>query len=219
MAFGARRSELLGVLVPWLAGLAACVWHTLPALACSFASQPDHVLDPLARASDSTAPTAPTVTVVKIQRGKAPDTDFASCSQSATSCDDLGSVDLQIAASDDQAPTDSLGYQLVLTSGQLPSGMTLPTGTVRAMAGHIYLHWTDDATEDQEAVAFSLTLRAVDLAGNAGPSTTMDIRDAGSGDAGCGVGLRRPLSAWPVTTIAILLLARALRASRRRHFE
>jgi hypothetical protein len=180
--------------------------------ACKQVAPTPHTLDPAAQATDSTAPGIPTVTVTFVRRGKGPETNYSSCSQSASSCDDLGSIALQLSAQDDQTPTDKLGYQIELAAGQLPSGMTLPPTPVRTMGGTIPLSWNDGASDDQESISFSLEVRAVDLAGNFGPATTVEVHDGGSG--GCSVG-PRPLSAWSTTTLAIWLFARLLRGRRR----
>lgn len=179
------------------------------AQACKPASEPAHTLDTAAQASDATPPGLVTVTATEIRRGKGPDTNLASCSQSATSCDDIGTLALQVAAEDDQSPPDKLGYQLELTGGQLPSRLSLPTGAVRAPSGIINLHWIDGASDDQETIAFALAVRAVDLAGNLGPAQTVLIHDPGSG--GCSLPPRRPNTPWPLVTVAILLVARWMR--------
>jgi hypothetical protein len=100
-----------------------------------------------------------------------------------------------------------MGYVVTLVEGALPAGLTLPQGAVRSMGGMIYLHWVDGDSDDQEALAFTVMVAAVDLAGNTGPGTTISIRDAGSG-GGCSLIATRTLSAWPVATFGLILLAR-----------
>jgi hypothetical protein len=185
-----------------------CCSHARAAQACSLAVPTPHTLDPAAQATDTTPPEGPTAAVTSIRRGKGADTDFASCSQSASSCDDLGWIALQLGAQDDQTPADKLGYQIELIAGQPPSGLNLPTGAVRAMGGMVYLNWNDGASDDQESISFSLAVRAVDLAGNTRPATTVNVSDGGSVLPG-------PLSAWPITTLSLLLLARLLRGLKR----
>jgi hypothetical protein len=196
-----------------VAGVVAlvCGFRTPLVHACKSVQPPPHALDPTAQASDTTAPGMPSVAVYNIRRGKGPETNYSSCSQSASSCDDLGSISLQVSAQDDQTAVDKMGYQVALATGQLPSGMTLPTGAVRTLGGMLFFGWIDGAKDDQESISFSLTISAVDLAGNIGPATTVEIHDGGSG--GCTIG-PSPLSAWPCTTLLILLLSRWLRARR-----
>lgn len=189
-----------------------CGSNARPAHACEIAAPEPHTLDPSAKASDNSAPGTPTASVTSIRRGKGAKTNVSSCSQSGSSCDDVGAVALQLVAQDDQTPTDQVGYQIEQADGELPSGMTLPTQAVRARAGTIYLFWPDGAHDDQESISFTLKVRAVDLAGNIGPATTIEVHDSGSG--GCSL-IPSPLTAWPVTTLAILLLAHLLRRGRR----
>jgi hypothetical protein len=179
------------------------------ASACKPGSLPLHVIDAQAQASDTTPPGPVTVTVSELKRGKGSDTNWASCSQSATSCDDMGTVALQVVAQDDQSPPDKIGYQLTLANGQLPSGLALPTDTVRTLAGTLYLHWNDGDSDEQEAITFALAVRAVDLAGNLGPTATVVVHDPGSG--GCSLPPRRPHAPWPLVTVAIVLAARWMR--------
>jgi hypothetical protein len=67
------------------------------ASACSFSANPTHTLDANAQATDATAPAAPTLTVVQVVRGKGPQSESL-CARSASSCDDLGQIELQMAA-------------------------------------------------------------------------------------------------------------------------
>jgi hypothetical protein len=173
------------------------------AQACKLAVPRPLVLDP--QSSDTTPPSAPTATVGSIRRGKGPETN--GCSQSTSSCDDLGSIYIALTATDDEATPDQMGFQLELTDGALPSGLTLPSSPVLATAGHLYLAWGDGATDEQEAIAFTLAIRAVDLAGNISPPTTVKVASEGSGCSLAG-GLR---SSWATTVVLFLLVAFCLR--------
>ena len=125
---------------------------------------------------------------------------------------------MQVSASDDQTAVENLGYQIEVATGRLPDGLVLPTGAVRTLGGNLFLGWIDGASDDQEPLSFSLTIRAVDLAGNVGPPVTVTVADPGSG-SGCVVAARPLPSTWPTTTLAILFAAylwrrrRAVRAS------
>jgi hypothetical protein len=180
-------------------------------LACSYGSPPALVLDPQAQASDTTPPSVPVANVESIRRGQGP-TTYANCSQSVSSCDDFGSIGIALTATDDQAPTDKMGYRVEVVAGQLPDGLALPTGPVLLTGGHLYLHWIDGATDDQEAVSFTLAIRAVDLAGNTGPPANVEVSDGGSG---CSLVGRRIGSSWAATVVLLLMAARFLRRSRR----
>ena len=206
------RWQLAALVLP---ALVAPLWSASSAFACKSPSIP-HVIDPQAAASDTSPPAAPSVSVTQIRRGKGPDTDFGSCSQTATSCDSMGSIELQIRAEDDQTPADKMGYQIELIAGALPSGLTLPTQAVRALGSAVYLAWADGSTDDQESLSF---LAVHPCGGPCGQPWPGDHRQVHDGGSGCHLAARTPLSAWPLTTVAILLLARLLRACPRRRQE
>ena len=180
-------------------------------LACSYGTPPALVLDPQAQVSDTTPPSVPVAKVDSVHRGQGPTTN-ANCSQSASSCDDIGSIDIALSATDDQSATDKMGYQVELVNGHLPDGLALPTGPVLLMEGRLYLHWIDGATDDQEAISFTLAIRAMDLAGNTSPPTNLEVSDGGSG---CSLVGRRLRSSWATTVILLLMAARCLRRFRR----
>ena len=181
------------------------------ALACSYGTPQPLVLDPQAQASDTTPPSVPVAKVESVRRGQGPTTN-ADCSQSASSCDDIGSIDIALSATDDQAATDKMGYQVEVVAGHLPDGLALPTGPVLLMGGHLYLRWIDGATDDQEAVSFTLAIRAVDLAGNTSPPANVEVSDGGSG---CSLVGRRLGSSWAAMVVLALVAARCLRRFRR----
>ena len=181
-------------------------------LACSFGSPQPLVLDPQAKASDTTPPSVPVAKVDSVRRGRGPTTN-SDCSQSASSCDDIGSIDIAVTATDDQTPTDRMGYQVEVVAGRLPDGLALPTGPVLQMGGHLYLHWIDGATDGQEPISFTLTIRAVDLAGNTSPPADVEVADIGG--SGCSLVGRRLGSSWAATVILLLMAARCLRRVRR----
>ena len=192
-------------------GATACLALAMPARACSLAGNQAHTIDP--QAQDASPPSAPIVTVQTIHRGKGPEQQ--GCAQSASSCDDLGWIIVQVSAADDQTATGSLGYRIELASGSLPSGLSLPTTAVRpATSNGLTFVWIDGSRDDQEALAFVLSIRAVDLAGNEGPPTSVEVRDPGSG--GCAVGGPSPLASPGGVVAALLVVAWLRRQTRRR---
>ncbi len=160
----------------WLVPLAVLT-GAKAALACSFAGQTPHQLDEAEIVADAAAPGRPDVEGVGITRGRGP--RDVGCSQQVSSCDDMGVIELSVSAADDRSPADELGYRLSLASGELPAGLQLPAGAVRAERGLIVLPWSDGASDDQEAFSFELSLVAVDLAGNEGPPTQVPLRSLG----------------------------------------
>lgn len=178
--------------------------------ACSFAPPPLHELDLDEVAEDTTPPSAPgSVATALVARGQGP--TGGPCSQSATSCDDVGRIVLRVApAEDDRTPAASLGYLVTLASGTLPSGLSLRSEPVRLLGDEVVLVWIDGATDDQEAFDFELDVAAVDLAGHVGPPVRVRVRDPGGG-ACAGSSGEGPLG------LALALIALiALRARRHR---
>jgi hypothetical protein len=202
-SFTASHSLVLGAAV-----LVVFDFTARPAVACKIVGNQPHTLDAQAQSSDSTPPGAPTVAVESIRRGKGP--EGSGCSQSASSCDDLGSIALLVSATDDQSPPEKTGYRIEIASGTLPSGLTLPGTDVRGMGdGRLFFGWNDGNTDAQEPLSFSLMIRAVDLAGNVGQPATIQITDPGAG-SGCTLAARGLTTSWP-TTSAVLLGAFLLR--------
>jgi len=140
----------------------------------------------------------------QIIRGRADDCGAAS------SCDDLGRVELVVTpGADDRTPSEALGYRLMLIEGRLPRGASLPAEPVRLSEGRLRIVWIDGASDDQESLSFTLSLTPIDLAGLEGPPTTVRVRDPGSG---CAVGGAEV----PLWLVLALALPRALRRDRRR---
>lgn len=175
------------------------------ARACSFAVNEAHALDLAEVGLDTQAPAAIAEVRTQIIRGRGDDCGAAS------SCDDLGRVELVVTAGgDDRTPAGSLGYRLVLVDGRLPRGASLPSEPARLSEGRLRIIWIDGASDDQESVSFTLSLIPIDLAGNEGPATTVRVRDAGSG---CSAG-RVELPVWVLAALA-LLYARRRRSAQR----
>jgi hypothetical protein len=185
------------------------------AVACSLPGPEPFTIDP--SLIDTEVPEPVTDVSFSLRRGQAPQSD--GCSQSASSCDDLGILTLYVTGGD-AAPAESSGYLIEVVDGEAPEGL-IPAEPVRA-ADSIVLPWVDAATSDQEVVAFSITVSAVDAAGNVSdPSEPIRIYDSG-GSEGCTVARGFLASSWPSALVALAgfgamaKLARRLRRSRRR---
>lgn len=177
------------------------------ATACSF-SQPPSTIDPARRATDQLAPTLPAPTSVTVNRGVGP-RGAAGCGQSTTSCDDLGSVQIGVAATDDQTPAARIGYRLRVVKGSAPRDL-VPQQAIEAVSGVLFLAWLDGATDDQEGLDFTLEVVAVDGAGNESAPQSVRVQDGGGG---CALTGRRPAGA-PLALFAagfIVLTARRRR--------
>ncbi len=169
-----------------LAIAAAAILGASDAAACSIAAPTELVIDAAEQAADHTAPGQPAAVTTSVQRGKAPRSSGCG-EQMATSCDDLGFVTIvPTAPTDDRTASADLGYRVRLVAGALPADSTLwPKPIVAGFGGGLTLTWVDGADADQEALDFTVTLAAVDRAGNEGPpSAPVRVVDAGT-SGGC----------------------------------
>lgn len=136
------------------------------ALACSLYYE-EHELDPGEVAVDTTAPEV-VVDRVTIEEGRAPERTGA-CSEGTTSCDDIGSIRIEIeTVSDDRTEADLMGYRVII-DGDAPGNAPFDPGEgliLRARDGVIRLDFVDPDTEHKNSWDFSLRVIAVDLAGN-----------------------------------------------------
>jgi hypothetical protein len=164
------------------------------------------------QATDQTAPTLPASSAPSIARGYA----AGGCSGSSSSCADIGIVSVFPEAMDDMTPPEKIGFRITLAAGTLPAGLTLPSDVIDlAPNSALQLTWVDGATNDQEIINFTLTVVAVDLAGNESTPQTVVVQDdgAGSGGGGCRLSSRR---APGPAAILLAVFAVALAARRRR---
>jgi hypothetical protein len=161
--------------------LAFLLVRPTPVQACSAPGLTPHVLDPAIAATDQVAPTLPTPVVTSINRGQGP--KRSGCGWSGSSCDDLGSIAITNLATDNVTPADRIGYRFAVVGGRLPSGFSLPGETVNIFisGGTLWLNWIDGATDDQEAIDFSLQIIAVDSAGNESAPQIVRVHDEAGG--------------------------------------
>jgi hypothetical protein len=179
--------------------------------ACSFGPHPTHEIDPAEQAADTTPPSEIGETTYSVQRGQGP--QGGGCSgESVTSCDDIGSVSLQLGTvSDDRTGSSEMGFRLEVVDGALPSGLELPSGDVRAYPdGALTFHWTDGASDDQEAFDFTLSISAVDRGGNGGPPREVRVQDDGSSE-GCAVKGSGVDLSWLLVALALFLAGQGRR--------
>ncbi|MEL6346988.1 MAG: hypothetical protein AAFV53_27995 [Myxococcota bacterium] len=177
-----------------------------PADACSIIDTKEHVVD--ADSTDVVRPGAVTaVAVVDINRGHGPDCDEDGLCMS-TSCDEIGTMTLQFdTALDDQTDELEMGYLLDVVSGMPPIDFVVPVDAIRAPDGQITLSWQDGDTVVQEAFSFELSITAVDLAGNEGSPSFVQVSHGGraipddvAASAGCSSSgaLRGAVALWLV---------------------
>lgn len=195
---------------------AAALLRAPDAAACSIAAPSELVIDAAEQAVDHTAPGPPSAVTVSLQRGRAPQS--SGCGETmSTSCDDLGFVTFfPKPPADDRTASAELGYRVRLVGGSLPSEATLwPKAIVAGAGGGLTLTWIDGANDDQEPLDFTVTLAAVDRAGNEGPpSAPVHVVDAGT-SGGCRTG-RSGDAGSATVLLAVLLGVRVWRRRGRR---
>lgn len=187
-----------------LSASAAIIGFALPAAATVYMPPPEaHPIDTAKQATDSVAPSAPVITEVTLRQ--------AHGGGNGISCGPSSSLTIALAAeTDNTSPADKLGYEIELVSGTLPTGITLPTGPVRANDSFDppKLVWLFG--ESNQDVTFSLRVTAVDEAGNRSTASAA-VEEIGHA-TGCSVG---GASAASSGTTALLFVA-ALAIVRRR---
>jgi len=196
-----------------LCALAATALAPADARACSFIGNSPYELDAAEQAVDTTPPPAIVEADATVsRRGTGPSCEGLG-STSSSSCDDIGMFSVRLTPGvDDRTADGDLGYRVVLVSGSLPKGMTLPAHTVKPPFGHeLLLFWDDGATDDQEAFSATLGVIPVDRAGNEGPMFEVRVSDGGSG---CAAGGRVPEQAAWVVLALLLMIANRERARR-----
>jgi hypothetical protein len=142
-----------------------------PAHACSLIANYEHGLD-AAHADDTTPPTTVTASaeVVRIHSH-----DDGGCGGAHDSCGSYGYVAVIVAATDDRAASDQIGYQVRLVGGAAPQDMTIPAEAQRpADPGRLVFYFDVAAAIDME-----LEVRAVDLNGNLGPPSIVVVNNSG----------------------------------------
>lgn len=168
-----------------LALLAVAAWCR-PADACTPWRNAEHVIQ-AGQVPDTTAPSEVTARA-GIMRVDGED----SCR--------LAWIAVDVAASDDLTSSDELGYRI--TVDDMPAG-TLPRipYAVDPLGGQLYLYFAYDAP----SFTASLAIRAVDLQGNEGPTTTVAIEYARPPDEsdGCSAGAHAGLP-WLVGALAFV---------------
>jgi MYXO-CTERM domain-containing protein len=184
-----------------LAALATLVTHLWPrpAGACSLVGNDDHQLD-AAYANDTVAPSM--VTAAAIVHRSADDVGCAG----ASSCGDIASIAVSVAATDNAAPIDKLGYQVRVVDGDVPAGLNIPVQPVTTYGGDdLYFYFNYG---DRTGFVFDLEIRARDLNGNLGPPTVITVGEPGEGGCSTGSGDKLPALAGVLVALALVLRRR-----------
>jgi hypothetical protein len=124
----------------------------------------------------------------------------------------MGSLGIRGAATDDVSPASGIGYRFNVVAGAIPSGFTLPVGPTKIYVedGEIWFSWDDGATDDQEDIDFTLSVVALDTAGNESAPQMVTVSDHPG--FGCAIARRRSGR----DALACLVVAAVILAARRR---
>jgi len=124
----------------------------------------------------------------------------------------MGSLSIRGAATDDVSPPSGMGYRFTVVAGALPPGFTLPErpSKIYVEDGELWLGWDDGATDDQEDIDFTLSVVAIDGAGNESAPQTVRVSD----HPGLGCAIARRQSGRDA--LACLVVAAVILATRRK---
>lgn len=172
-----------------------------PATACSLVGNDDHRLE-ATYSSDTTQPSQVMASSEIFRHAE----EDSGCSNGVSSCGDIASIQITVTATDDAAPADRLGYQVRVAGGDPPAGLRLPAQAVDPYQDELYFYFD---YRDDSGFRFDLELRAVDLNGNVGPPSVVEITEpARDTSAGCSTP-RAPGAA--LTLLSLLWVSRRRR--------
>ncbi len=172
-----------------------------PGEACSVAGPEPHTTAP--DPTDLAPPEPVPSLAIEVHRATAD----GGCGGGTSSCADLGQIILHLdQPSDDRSSAEQLGYALSVTSGSLPSGLSLPSSAVQASAGRISLVWSDEG----EAFDFEIGVTTVDGTGKTSAQATAPVSNEGAAES-C---RQSPLGS-PVGLLTLLALFGTRRLFRR----
>jgi hypothetical protein len=172
------------------------------ASACEPAALVAHEI--IANPADETGPSAPGVVVEEFTRGDEWAPDGVSCGPTETSCDGTASLHLRLSSTDDVSAPEAIGYRVESTNPDFTTQMLVVR--IAADGSLFLLAGGDDGKKD---LKFSLTVTAVDEAGNVSAPTTVRVNERGS--LNCRVGSWS--NAAPYGLLLLVLLLRNRRRS------
>ena len=183
-------ASLLAVLVNARPAEACCA--VASSSSCGYGGYALHVTDPT-QADDTTPPSAPIVDVAITRYDQG--------------CGSNG-LDLELAmqATDDRAPAESIGFLITVASGdfsiELEPGAIVPYGPVS-----YYF------TEEELPFEGELEVRAIDLNGNIGPPTIVEVSSSApsSRKRFASLGGARPLLTYGMLGLALVIACRRRR--------
>jgi hypothetical protein len=179
--------------------LATGVLFADPASACSLPGLEQHLTD------STTGDTAPPGDLTSLTYALARSEND---NEVTSSCGDLAILTLNIEPPESEQ-AEQIGYQI--SSDDAPDGLVLPDTPLRAPEGTLSLAWPDDPEAGHSVVAFTISVSAVDLAGNAGPPTELRVYDGGDTEACSVSGPRAGTSSFALLFALSVAVARFVR--------
>lgn len=151
-------ASLLGFLVNARPAEACCA--VAGGGACGYGGYSQHVTDP-AQADDTTPPSAPTV-----------DVEITRYDQG---CGSNGlDLELTMQATDDRAPAERIGFLITVARGEF--SIEIDEGAIVPYDGPVSFYFDDDELPFEG----ELEVRAIDLNGNIGPPTIVEVSSSSS---------------------------------------
>lgn len=158
--------------------------------ACGYSGYAPHVTDP-AQADDATPPSAPVV-----------DVEITRYDQGCSS----NGLDLELAmqATDDRAPAERIGFLITVASGdfsiEIEDGAIVPYGPVS-------FYFADDELPFEG----ELEVRAIDLNGNIGPPTIVEVSSSAHSSSKRFASVPGPLLTYGLVGLALVIACRRRR--------
>lgn len=112
---------------------------------------------------DDQAPVLRELRLGNLTRGRAPRS--AGGNFVISSCDDIGMMRIHVRAEDRGAGAANVGWEVRVHGESAPEFFNLETPLL-ASEQTVTLYWSDGASDDQEPLDFSVSVRAIDGAGN-----------------------------------------------------
>ncbi len=191
----ARWSTAVRFLLALLMALVGSV--SSQAIACTVMPAPSQFYTDAAFATSGTAPSVPIVSSARLRRANCEPTS------GCVDCSCMGSVTLQVQTEEGQPWPSDVGLRVRVVKGSLPTGIAIPDHALTVGQGTVVFSGGDNA---KQPLDFTLSLVAVDLAGQESQPAEVHLTDRGcDDDGGCSIGQQPSSPSHPLTTVILVL--------------